>query len=464
MTPNRRAGGRSPRLLGVAAGALVALVWTATSPTLSAWTAGVVGNPANTAAPASLAFSHTPGTGASCALGPRVTGTATCAGSVLPTAASTGGTVTGTDAITNTGTAGAGNLTASVRGASCAPVQLANLRAPADVMLPRYGTSFLSSGPFGGSSAITLDGTGYAAAVTQDQMRSSAGETYAMGAWFKAGAGQYGPLLGLDSSPVNSATNNGDDRTLFLTSDGRLNVVYGTGGAKLTTASAYNDGAWHFAYVTLSVNPLVGLTNTVSLSVDGGTPTTATGLFGYSTVTGYWHLGWGSTALMGANSTAYFTGSLSNLVAFNSGSAPARPTPAQLASQSAFTTWASGASDHWVLGDSGTTTYVGAQPVIGATSPCTFLDVVWSFTGPAATAVTSRSLAAFATGASFPVAAVPGPGVTQTSSFAVTRGGGYNAYVAGLRLYVPVSYVVKPPVGTWSLTFTWSGAGAVVLG
>ena len=462
MTSNRHARDRSRRLLGVATGALVVLVWSSTSPTLSAWTAGVVGNPANTAAPASVTFSHSFGTAGTCALGPRVSGTATCAGSVLPTAASTTGTVTGTDAITNAGTAGASALTASVRGASCAAVQLGNTRAPSDVMLPRYGTAFNSPGPFGGTNAITLDGTGYAAAVTQDQMRSAAGETYALGAWFKAGSGQSGPLLSLDTSPVNSPTGNGDDRTLFLGADGKLNVVYGTGGAKLTTSASYNDGAWHFAYATLAVNPLVGLTNTVSLSVDGGTPVTATGLFGYNTVNGYWHLGWGSTALTGG-STAYFTGSLSNLVAFNSGTAPARPTALQLASQSAFTTWASGASDHWVLGDSGTTTYTGTQPVIGSTSPCTYLNVVWSFTGPAATAVTSRSLAAFATGASFPVGAVPGPGVTQTSSIAITRAGSYNAYVAGLRLYVPVTYEVRAG-GTWPLTFTWSDKSAVVLG
>jgi hypothetical protein len=379
---------------------------------------------------------------------------------VLPTTASTGTTVTGTDSITNNGTAVPSALTSTVSAASCAAVKLDNAKGAADVMLPRYATTFRSADPFGGTNAITFNGTGYAAAVTTDQMRLNAGSTYGVGVWFKAAAGQYGPLLSMDTSPVNSATTNGDDRTVFLSADGKLNVTYSTAGAKLTSGSAYNDGAWHYVYVTFATS--LG-TTTISMSADARTPTTTTALLGgLSQVTGYWHLGWGSTSLMGSGSTSFFTGSLSNLTVFNSSPAPAQPTSAQLASQSAFTTWASNATDHWLLGDSGTTTFTGTQPVIGTSSPCGFLNVVWSFTNPATTAVTSRTLAAFANGTSFPVGGEPDPATVQTSSFQVTRTASWVSYVAGLRLYVPVTYKVQS--GAWSLTFGWSSSDSVVLG
>lgn len=458
---------RPRRLIGVAVGALVVLVWSSTSPTLSAWTAGVVGNGGNSAAPASLSFSHTPTTGgtsgSTCSLAARVSGTATCSDSVLPTAASTAGTVTGTDAVTNNGTAAASSLSASVSAASCAPVKLDNAKAAADVMLPRYGVDFRSADPFGGTNAISLDGTGYAAAVTQDQMRANSGSTYGVGIWFKAAAGQYGPLFSMDSSPVNAATSGGDDRTVFLSSDGKLNVTYSTGGAKLSSGASYNDGAWHYVYVTFVTSS--GLTTTVSMSADTRTPVTATAvLSGLSQVNGYWHVGWGSTALMGTGSKAQFTGQLSNFTVFNTSPAPAQPSADQLSTQAKFTAWAAAATDHWLLGDSGTTTYAGTHPSIGSASPCSYLTVVWSYANPADTPVTSRTLAAFATGTSFPVGAAPGPGATQNGSIAITRAANYVAYVSGLRLYVPVTYRVQAGTSAWSQTFTWSSYDSVVLG
>jgi hypothetical protein len=448
---------RPRRLVGVAAGALALLVWSSTTPTLSAWTAAVVGNPTGTAAAASLAFAHSAG---ACSMGPRVTGSTACSGSVLPAGASTSGTVTGTDSITDNGTAIAASLSASVSAASCAPVKLDNTKAAGDVMLPRYTPTFRAADPFGGTNAITLDGSSYAAAVTPDQQRSVNGQTYAVGVWFKAADGQQGPLFSIDTSPVNASTSNGDDRTVYLGADGKLNFVYSATGQKLTSGSAYDDDTWHFVYVTLA-DTVAG--TTVQMSADTRTPVSATNLLtSFTTVNGYWHLGWGSTALMGSGTSAFFAGSLSNLVVFNSGSAPAQPTAAQLASQSAFSTWAGSATDAWLLGDSGTTTYTGSNPVIGSTSPCTYLNVVWSFTNPAATAVTSRTLAAFATGTAFPVGAAPGPGGTQTSSVAITRASGYVGYVSGLRLLVPVTYKVQ--AGAWALTFSWASSDSVVLG
>ncbi len=79
--------------------------------------------------------------------------------------------------------------------------------------------------------------------------------------------------------------------------------------------------------------------------------------------------------------------------------------------------------------------------------------------------MTSRTLAAFATGTSFPVGAAPG--ARRPPRPAASRSPGrrnYVAYISGLRLYVPVTYRVQAGSSAWSQTFTWSSFDSVVLG
>jgi hypothetical protein len=435
------------RLIGGATVALFLLLWACTSPTLSAWTSGVVVDSTNTAAAASVAFGHT--AGGACALGPRVTSSVACPGSPV-----------GTDSVTNNGTALSSSLSQKVSAASCAPVQLANAKAATDVMLPRYATTFQSTDPWGGTNAVTLGGgSAYAAAVTTDTTAAAGGSTYGMGIWFKASAGQSGPLMSMSASPTNTTGSAYDDRALYLGTDGKVSLVYMTWGLKVTTDASYNDGNWHFVYVNLSQGLL---TTGTTLRVDSTSKVATYVLSGYNTGTGYWHLGWGSPALTGL-STSTFTGSLSNMVVFNGGTTPAAPpTAAQLASQSAFSAWATPtATDYWLLGDTGLTTYAGTNPTIGATSPCASLNVDWSFTNPAATAASSTQLSAFVAGGPVAVAA-PAPGATQVSTLAISqRPSTYNAYVAGLRLLVPFTSKVTTTSGAWPLTFTWSSAVVV---
>src|SRR3954470_14539154 len=186
MTMHQRGQGRIARLLGVATAALFVLVWSSTSPTLSAWTSGVVTNSTSTTAPASMVFSHSAG---ACSLGPRVSATATCAATPTPLSASAAGAVTGTDVLTNGGTMPAAGLTQTVSGASCATVQLTNRVAAARVMLPRYGTGFLASDPWAGTNAVTMDGTAYAASVTSQTLISNDSRIASLGVWFKAASG-----------------------------------------------------------------------------------------------------------------------------------------------------------------------------------------------------------------------------------------------------------------------------------
>lgn len=435
--PHHRRATRPRRLLGLAVGSLVAFVWASTTPTLSGWTAGIVGNSANSAGSASLAFAHAPGQGSTCSLAPRVVGPATCAGSVLPTAASAGTAVTGSDAITNNGTALPGG-TASVSAASCAPVQLANARNQSAPLLPRYGVVFQAVDNWNANNAVTLSGGGFATGPVQQTLPDGSAGTQGYGVWFRAQAGQSGPLLSLQTSTAGGTA----QRTLTLNANGSVTATVAGALLSLTVSGTFNDGSWHFAYVT--VGP-----GSRSLTVDD----TQTSTFALSSpsVSGFWHLGWSSGAT--------FSGSLSNAVVFTAGAPPA-PTPAQRASQAQFGLWAGGASSHWLLGDPGTTPYTGTHP--GGVTPCSTLNFAWSFTNPAANPVPAEPLASFADGAANTYTALPAAGATQTGTVTITRNGTWTPYTAGLRLYVPVTWTVQS--GTWTQTFTWGSAASVVLG
>src|SRR5690349_13222578 len=104
-----------------------AVLTTGTSATLSGWTSAVVANSGSDAANGALAFTHSY-PGGSCSAVARGSGTITCAGSVLPSAAVTPGGVSATDTLTNNGTLAAARLASDVRGVSCGPVSLANTK------------------------------------------------------------------------------------------------------------------------------------------------------------------------------------------------------------------------------------------------------------------------------------------------------------------------------------------------
>jgi hypothetical protein len=134
-------------------------------------------------------------------------------------------------------------------------------------------------------------------------------------------------------------------------------------------------------------------------------------------------------------------------------------------------TFATGSTEYWKLGDTGTTTYTGAHPVIGSTSPCASVDIGWAFANPAGTgAAAGTRLSTFANGTWTTVPA-PAAGGSQTATMTVSRDTGYNAYVAGLRLYPQFSWRVQAnttsvwnPAVTWSQTFSWTDASSVIVG
>src|SRR6202035_489660 len=129
-------------------------------------------------------------------------------------------------------------------------------------MLPRYATSFATSGgPMDGAGYATFDGaTAYASDVvsqTQPAPALDLDETYGLGIWFKTTSTAGGPLFGFGSDPTDVAGTN--DRILYMNQAGQLGFVVNTTPAETgLSAASFNDGAWHFAYVTLTQISLIG--------------------------------------------------------------------------------------------------------------------------------------------------------------------------------------------------------------
>lgn len=463
------------RTLPVLGAAVLALAFClAAGPTYSTWSGGRLSNDTDTVATRSLAFTHAY-QATTCSLGVRVGGTASCSGSIAPTAVTpSSGSIQATDTIANNGTAGTAQLLSQVRSPSCAAVMLANAATTGNPLLPRYSPSFLQIDSYAGTNAVKLDGTSaYATSVVAQTQPGgsllSAGQISGIGIWFKAtGAG---PLYTFSASATNGTGN--ADRTLYLDANGKLNFVWRTAGTSIgPTGTGYADGQWHFAYVTIGgVNvALVGLIPQVTLYVDGAQQATTplVSLGAYTVYSGYWHLGWAPTALTGL-STAYSSATVSDFVVFNGSTFPTATT--KPATQAAMDTFATGATEYWKLGDTGTTTYSGTHPVIGSTSPCASIDIGWAFTSPAGTGAASGTrLSTFADGTWTTIPA-PAAGSSQTSTMTVSRDAGYNSYVAGLRLHPQFSWRVQTNTTStwnaaiaWSQTFGWTDATAVIIG
>jgi hypothetical protein len=445
--------------------------------TRSAWASGAVTNSGDSAATGSLAFTHTYAAGPSCSAGPGATSVG-CAGTLASGSAPGSSSLTGTDAITNNGNVASGALTQSVTVSSCEPVSFANTANAANPLVDRYGTTFDQSGPFTGAGSVAFDGTtGYATSVsaeTQPPGALSLGTFSGIGIWFKAASGISGPLFSFGASASNGSGN--VDRTLYLNSSGQLTFVWNTSGSNsvgpTTTSGGYANGVWHFVYLTLGgVSLVLATIPQVTLYVDGTqqAQTPALNLTGFTTYSGFWHAGYAPTATTGLG-TAYFGGSLSDFVVFDGSSFPIATTDPT--SVGAFATFATNATEWWPLNDSGTTTFTGTLPIVGAglgstaSAACKSLDLAWSFTSPSGNATsTASSLSAWvATSGTTSAVSAPGAGATQSATLTVSHDAGYNAYVAGLHLWAPMTSTISVTPGAhWGLTFAWTPSAATTI-
>jgi len=163
-----------------------------------------------------------------------------------------------------------------------------------------------------------------------------------------------------------------------------------------------------------------------------------------------------------APTSAYFHGSVSG--AFVNSSAILAPADVTTLNGSASSTayrttlvGLSGTASIWMLGDDGITTYAGALPS-PMTDPCGQVNVSLAFTTPSAT-VASQTLNSFVAPGSNPrTIAAPTAGATQGLTINTTNAAGYSNDIAGLRLYVPMTftYGTSPATG-WTMAMRWLG-------
>ncbi len=423
--------------------------------TESGWTQAVISNSSNSVATGALSFTHSacPGAASPC------TGNAL---STSPTVASPGVSVS--DTITNNSPYAPGSLTQTVRVASCGTVQLASTGSTtSDSMLPRYATTFRVSDKWGGTNAATFNGTSaYAADVGGTSDGGLLGSSYAIGVWFKVASGYSagGALIGLQPG-ATTATSGTATLALWMTSMGtiRYRIPTLTGTATGVSTSTYNDGNWHLAVLSVS---LVLATSTPTLYVDNTTNTASGYTFKLLGTTGYWHLGYADLAgATGAPTSMYLAGSLSGAFVANS-TVNGATVSAASTSAAAYQSALSSPTLFWMLGDSGTTTYTGSQPIIGSTSPCTMVDLNLTVAGAAVNSPPT-SLSAWFTHGVYTVTAPTASGGTTSSVAQTYRDSTYNTYVSGLYLYAPLVWAVTLTGTAWTVSFSWTTTSALVV-
>ncbi|THG30798.1 LamG-like jellyroll fold domain-containing protein [Naasia lichenicola] len=171
--------------------------------------------------------------------------------------------------------------------------------------------------------------------------------TVSVEAWFKTTASTRGKIVGFGNVASGSSTNN-YDRDITIDSSGRLSFGVRSGTATVSvssSASGYNNGAWHHAVAT------VGSAG-IKLYVDGvqvASRTDATAA--WWTYPGYWRIG-GDTASAGSS---YFNGTVDDVAVYSSAL-----TAAQV-------------SSHYTAGKTGTGTTSNAAPTASFTSSATGL-------------------------------------------------------------------------------------------
>jgi hypothetical protein len=164
------------------------------------------------------------------------------------------------------------------------------------------GITYQTPSPVEGSSGegITLNGGSVVQTQPQDTLSS-----YSEELWFKTTSTGGGNLATFGDSPSGTASNDGQDRSIYMTAAG--NLVFGTWPQQVVTIqspASYNDGKWHFVVATQSSDGM-------HLYVDGQlvASNTTTGADSYL---GYWQLGGTTNSGWTNRTTGAFTGSISD--------------------------------------------------------------------------------------------------------------------------------------------------------
>lgn len=186
--------------------------------------------------------------------------------------------------------------------------------------------------------------------------------TFSISVWFKTTtAGGY--LVGYGSSQTGGSLS--VDRVLYIGTNGELYFGVAPLGVKSTinSTTAYNDGNWHHAAVTLSA------ANGSNMYVDGALVASNPAMNAVLSLLGYWRVGYDSlSGWTNAPTTYYFNGALDDVAVANT----------ELTYSGVATLYGAGAGTFC----SGNTLSLTANTVAGAT---------YSWVGPSGSGFTSSS-------------------------------------------------------------------------
>lgn len=156
------------------------------------------------------------------------------------------------------------------------------------------------------SGAVTLNGSTQYISTT-NQLNNPTAFTAEL--WFKTSTSSGGLLVGFGSAQTGSSANL--DRQVYMTNSGQL--IFGTNpGTKqtATSASSYNNGAWHHLAATFGAAGM-------KLYVDGAQVATNANTTAQN-MTGYWRFGYDNLAAWTSPPTSnYFAGTLDEAKIYN---------------------------------------------------------------------------------------------------------------------------------------------------
>jgi concanavalin A-like lectin/glucanase superfamily protein/beta-propeller uncharacterized protein DUF5122 len=130
------------------------------------------------------------------------------------------------------------------------------------------------------TTATTFDGTAVVPAVAQNPIKGP--DSFTTEGWFRTTSRTGGQLIGLGNSRTEDSGLR--DRTVYLTTAGRIVFGVGSGSAGVTSPRSYNDGQWHHFAASLGS---AGMNLYVDGVAVGRRASVTTGL----RFTGYWRIG-----------------------------------------------------------------------------------------------------------------------------------------------------------------------------
>jgi len=188
----------------------------------------------------------------------------------------------------------------------------ANTGSAGTGMNATYSSSGVTKGVTGpncglnNTAAVRLDGSAGALWTTLQVVNP---QTFSVQVWFNTTTTRGGKLIGFGNAADGGASSQ-YDRHVYLTDTGKVAFgVYNAGYYAVTSASSYNNGAWHLATATFSAG------TGMRLYVDGTLVGSSTATTVAENTTGYWRIGYDSIGpnWPGVPSSEHFAGSLAQV-------------------------------------------------------------------------------------------------------------------------------------------------------